>query len=135
MDHDTEQTDGFGFACYRPTCSRVVQAPIDTATPIYCSPTCEAAADKEYVEAKERVEHLRDLLRRSQHWVAGFGRGDPGPTSGAEQVARDALAAAQGTLHGMRVTGGPNTDRERYLTQALVDLTTGVAALLDMEAS
>lgn len=126
--------DLVAFICYRPSCFQNVIAPLGSATPVYCSTACASAADEEYAAAKDRVEELRDLLRRSRHWVAAFGRGDAGPTSCAEQTARDALSAAQGTLRGMEVTGGPETDRERYVTQALADLSASVAVLLDMEA-
>jgi hypothetical protein len=125
-----DETDLVSFDCYRPSCGTSVLAPLGAATPIYCSPACEVAADEEYAAAKERVEHLRDLLRRSRHWVAGFGRGDLGPDSGAPQAARDALAGARGALAGLEISGGPATDRERFVAEALSDLVRAVDVLL-----
>lgn len=128
---DVDDADLIGQVCWRPDCHQLVMVPLAAARPTYCSPDCEEAADEEYEAAKERVAHLRDLLRRSRHWVAAFGRGDPGPTEGPEQAAREALAFAQGTLDGMTRTGGPQTDRERHVSQALSDLVTAVDPLVE----
>ncbi len=127
---DPEESDLVSFCCYRPSCDQIVTAPLGSATPIYCSPSCASVADEEYLEAKERVEVMRDRLRRSRHWVAAFGRGDAGPTSAPEQAARDAVLRAEGTLQGLEVSGGPQSDRERFLAEALSTLVTAVAPLV-----
>lgn len=127
---DPDESDLVSFCCYRPSCDQIATAPLGSATPIYCSPSCASLADDEYLEAKERVEVIRDRLRRSKHWVAAFGRGDPGPSSAPEQAARDAVLRAAGTLQGLEASGGPQTDRERFVAEALSTLVTAVAPLI-----
>lgn len=127
----TDDRDLVGSVCWRPACHKTAVVPLGTPTPIYCSSECEEAVDGEYEAAQERVEYLQDLLARSRYWLAAFDRGDDAPTSGANQAAREALALAKGTLHAMEVTGGPQTDRERYVIEALTALVEAVTPLVE----
>lgn len=123
--------DLVGLTCSDPDCNRLVMVTLGTRGPAYCNDKCEAAADEAYTAAQERVSRQRDQLTRSRYWLASFQRGDAAPYEGPSQHAREALAIAEGTLEGVGWAGGPLSDRERWVAEALAGLVDAVRPLVD----
>lgn len=123
--------DLIGLICSDPDCNRLVMVTLGTRGPVYCDDKCEAAADEAYSAAQERVSRQKDQLTRSRYWLASFQRGDAAPYEGPNQHAREAIAAAQGALEGLGWVGGPQTDRERWVAEALAELVNAVRPLVD----